>query len=212
MRNLKTSKFITFEGGEGSGKSTQIRLLADHLSEKGLDCVTTREPGGTESADAIREILVTGGNRRWSPESEALLNFAARHSHLTKTVWPALRRGAWVISDRFADSTMAYQGIAMGLGEDSINWLYEFAVGKFSPDLTLILDLPVEVGLARAQQRGSNENRYEKMEIDFHQRVRKAFLKISKSNPSRCIVVDAQSKVDEVSQKIIAAVTERFNV
>ena len=107
---------------------------------------------------------------------------------------------------------MAYQGIAMGLGEDSINWLYEFAVGKFSPDLTLILDLPVEVGLARAQQRGSNENRYEKMEIDFHQRVRKAFLKISKSNPSRCIVVDAQSKVDEVSQKIIAAVTERFNV
>lgn len=212
MRNLKTSKFITFEGGEGSGKSTQIRLLADHLSEKGLDCVTTREPGGTESGDAIRKILVTGENRRWSPESEALLHSAARHSHLTKTIWPALRRGAWVISDRFADSTMAYQGIAMGLGEDSIKWLYEFTVGKLSPDLTLILDLPVEVGLARALKRGSNENRYEKMELDFHQRVRMAFLEIAKSNPSRCIVVDAQSKVDEVQQKIISAVTERFDV
>ena len=130
-KTLRSSKFITFEGGEGSGKSTQIRLLADYLSARGLDCVTTREPGGTQSADAIRKILVTGENRQWQPVSEALLHCAARHSHLTTTVWPALQRGAWVISDRFADSTMAYQGIAMGLGEDSINWLYEFTVGNF---------------------------------------------------------------------------------
>ena len=211
-KTLRSSKFITFEGGEGSGKSTQIRLLGDYLSERGLDCVTTREPGGTEGADAIRKILVTGQNRKWEPVSEALLHCAARHSHLTTTVWPALQRGTWVISDRFADSTMAYQGIAMGLGEDSINWLYEFTVGNFSPDLTLILDLPVELGLARAQHRGSDENRYEKMNIQFHEQVRKAFLEIAKSNPSRCIVVDAHGTVDEVRQKIISAVTERFDV
>ena len=206
------SKFITLEGGEGSGKSTQIRLLANYLSEKGLDCVTTREPGGTKSADAIRKILVTGDKRQWAPVSEALMHCAARHSHLTDIIWPALKSGTWVISDRFADSTMAYQGIAMGLGKAAINWLYEFTVGSFSPDLTLILDLPVELGLERAQKRGSNENRYEKMEIEFHQRVRMAFLEIAKSNPSRCIVIDAQSRVDEVQQEIISAVTKRFHV
>ena len=209
---MRSSKFITFEGGEGSGKSTQIRLLVDYLSERGLDCVATREPGGARSAEAIRKILVTGDNVQWEPVSEALLHSAARHSHLTTTVWPALQRGTWVISDRFSDSTMAYQGIAMGLGKDPINWLYEFTVGNFFPDLTLILDLPVELGLARAKQRGSDENRYEEMNIQFHERVRMAFLEIAKSNPSRCIVIDADSTVDEVRQKIISTITERFDV
>ena len=186
--------------------------MAGYLGENGLDCITTREPGGTESADSIRKILVAGENSQWEPVSEALLHCAARHAHLKTTVWPALQRGTWVISDRFADSTMAYQGIAMGLGKDSINWLYQFTVGNFLPDLTLILDVPVELGLARARQREGNENRYENMSTQFHERVRMAFLEIARDNPSRCLVIEAHGTVDDVQQKIISAVTQRFDV
>ena len=123
---MKSSKFITFEGGDGTGKSTQIALLADHLRGRGIDCVITREPGGTPNAEMIRKLLVTGESERWDPKSEALLHFAARRSHLKDAVWPALERGDWVISDRFADSTMAYQGLGMRLGREAINALYKF--------------------------------------------------------------------------------------
>ena len=209
---MRSNKFITFEGGEGSGKSTQIVLLSDYLRKQGIDCITTREPGGTPNAELIRKILVTGESKRWDAESEALLHFAARHAHLKNTVWPKLRRGTWVISDRFADSTMAYQGVAMGLGQGPIESLYQFAVGDFIPDLTFILDVPVALGLARARRRGNHENRYENMDTQFHERVRTAFLEIANREPLRCVVVDAQNTIDDTSWAIIETVTQRFDV
>ena len=209
---MRSNKFITFEGGEGSGKSTQILLLADYLRKQGIDCLTTREPGGTPNAEMIRKILVTGESKRWDAESEALLHFAARRAHLKNTVWPTLQRGSWVISDRFADSTMAYQGVAMGLGQGSIESLYQFAVGDFIPDLTFILDLPVALGLARARQRDDRENRYENMDTQFHERVRTAFLGIAKREPLRCVVVDAQNTMDDTSRAIIHTIKQRFDV
>ena len=209
---MRSNKFITFEGGEGSGKSTQILLLADYLRKQGIDCLTTREPGGTPNAEMIRKILVTGESKRWDAESEALLHFAARRAHLKNTVWPTLQRGSWVISDRFADSTMAYQGVAMGLGQGSIESLYQFAVGDFIPDLTFILDLPVALGLARARQRGDHENRYENMDTQFHERVRTAFLEIAKREPLRCVVVDAQNTMNDTSWEIIHTIKQQFDV
>ena len=209
---MRSNKFITFEGGEGSGKSTQIHLLADYLRKQGIDCLTTREPGGTPNAEMIRKILVTGESKRWDAESEALLHFAARRAHLKNTVWPTLQRGSWVISDRFADSTMAYQGVAMGLGQGSIESLYQLAVGDFIPDLTFILDLPVALGLARARQRGDRENRYENMDTQFHERVRTAFLEIAIREPLRCVVVDAQNTRDDTSRAIIHTIKKRFDV
>ena len=209
---MRSNKFITFEGGEGSGKSTQILLLADYLRKQGIDCLTTREPGGTPNAEMIRKILVTGESKRWDAESEALLHFAARRAHLKNTVWPTLQRGSWVISDRFADSTMAYQGVAMGLGQGSIESLYQFAVGDFIPDLTFILDVPVTLGLARARQRDDRENRYENMDTQFHERVRTAFLEIAKREPLRCVVVDAQNTMNDTSRAIIHTIKQRFDV
>ena len=209
---MRSNKFITFEGGEGSGKSTQILLLADYLRKQGIDCLTTREPGGTPNAEMIRKILVTGESKRWDAESEALLHFAARRAHLKNTVWPTLQRGSWVISDRFADSTMAYQGVAMGLGQGPIESLYQLAVGDFMPDLTFILDLPVALGLARARQRGDHENRYENMDTQFHERVRTAFLEIAKREPLRCVVVDAQKTMNDTSRAIIHTIKQRFDV
>jgi dTMP kinase len=205
-------RFITLEGGEGAGKSTQVRLLAESLRDEGLMVVTTREPGGSTGAEAIRALLVEGDTNRWDGVTEALLHFAARRDHLVKTVWPALERGAWVISDRFADSTLAYQGFGHGLDPDVIASLYRVAVGHFAPDLTLVLDLPVETGLERAGTRGGAEDRYERMGLGFHQRLRQGFLGIAASNPMRCAVIDAARSPDQVHGDIMSTVRARLPV
>lgn len=203
-------RFITFEGGEGAGKSTQLRLLAEALRDEGLMVLTTREPGGSAGAEAIRTLLVEGDTNRWDGVTEALLHFAARRDHLVKTVWPALERGAWVISDRFADSTLAYQGFGHGLDPEVIASLYRVAVGHFAPDLTLILDLPVEKGLERAGSRGGAEDRYERMGLGFHQRLRQGFLGIAASNPMRCAVIDATRTPEQVAGDVLATVRARL--
>lgn len=203
-------RFITLEGGEGAGKSTQLRRLAEALREEGVMVVTTREPGGSPGAEAIRALLVEGDVARWDGITEAMLHFAARRDHLVKTVWPALERGAWVISDRFADSTLAYQGFGHGLDAEVIGALYRIAVGHFAPDLTLVLDLPVEKGLERAGARGGAEDRYERMGLGFHQRLRQGFLGIAAANPLRCAVIDAARTPDQVFADILATVRARL--
>lgn len=208
---MTDGRFITFEGGEGAGKSTQVRLLAESLRGRKREVVLTREPGGADGAEAIRTLLVSGAVDRWDARTEALLHSAARRDHLVKTVWPALERGAWVICDRFADSTLAYQGYGHGLDRALIGQLAEVTMGRFRPDLTLILDLPVEEGLKRAGGRGGAEDRYERMGLDFHQRLRQGFLAIASAEPRRCAVIDATRSPEAVHQDILAAVTTRLD-
>jgi dTMP kinase len=203
-------RFITFEGGEGAGKTTQLRLLALHLRGLGRDVVTTREPGGSTGAEQIRDLLVQGAAGRWDGVSEALLHFAARRDHLRHTVWPALRQGSWVLCDRFADSTTAYQGYGFGVALASIEQLYQLAVGDFQPDLTLILDLPAAQGLARAVARGGDNDRYERMDLAFHQRLRDGFLRIAEAAPRRCAVISAEDTVDAIAARIQTAVEQRL--
>jgi dTMP kinase len=205
-------KFITLEGGEGAGKSTQIARLADALRKAGLTVRTTREPGGSPAAETIRKLLVEGEPGRWQPMTEALLHFAARKEHLETVVLPALAAGEWVISDRFADSTMAYQGYGHRLGRAPITALYQVTVGEFRPDLTLILDLPVEAGLARTGGRGHAEDRYERMDRAFHERVRTGFLEIARGEPERCVVVDATGNLERVTALVFEAVATRLKV
>jgi dTMP kinase len=205
-------KFITLEGGEGAGKSTQIARLGERLRNKGHEVIVTREPGGSAGAEMIRKLLVEGPTDRWDGPTEAMLHFAARRDHLRATVWPALKRGAWVISDRFADSTVAYQGYGHGVDPGLLNRLYGIAVGDFAPDLTIILDLPVETGLARAASRRGTETRYESLPIEFHRHVRQGFLDIAAANPARCVVVDATQGLDAVTEAIALAAHERLGV
>lgn len=207
---MAAGKFITLEGGEGAGKSTQAERLAQALRADGLSVVRTREPGGTPNAEAIRELLLANRDDPWDPMTEALLHFAARREHLVQTILPALDKGDWVISDRFADSTMAYQSYGLGVARDAIEVLYEEAVGAFGPDLTVILDLPMEEGLARAAGRGEAADRYESMGLDFHRRLRDGFLDIARREPDRCVVLDARRTVDEISQELIATVRDRL--
>lgn len=203
--------FITLEGGEGGGKSTQVRLLAGALAARGIAVTVTREPGGAPGAEQIRALLVNGETGRWDPLSEALLHYAARREHLRHTILPALAGGRWVICDRFADSTMAYQGYGHGLGREVISALHEAVVGGLAPDLTLILDIPVEAGLGRAASRGG-EDRYERMDRKFHDRLREGFLDIARREPGRCAVIDAAGTVDEVQAAILGAVHQRLGV
>jgi dTMP kinase len=203
-------RFITLEGGEGTGKSTQARRLADRLRGDGREVVLTREPGGSPGAEAIRALLVTGGADRWSPLSEALLMYAARRDHIERTVAPALARGAWVISDRFADSTRAYQGAGGGVAPGFIEALEREVVGEAWPHLTLILDLPVEIGLARAAGRAGAETRFEGKGEAFHRRLRDAFLAIAQAEPARCAVIDASGEPDAVEAAIWRTVAERL--
>jgi len=201
-------KFVTFEGGEGGGKSTQLRLLAEALRKAGETVVTTREPGGAPGAEEIRKLLVEGDPGRWPPNAEALLHFAARAEHLAKVIRPALDAGKWVLSDRFADSTLAYQGY--GQAQD-LNWLQELRsqiVGKTEPGLTLILDLPVEQGLGRV----ATQQRYERMGKAFHERLHAGFLAIAAAEPERCTVIDATQSVEAVASDVRAAVAKKFRV
>jgi len=209
-------RFITLEGGEGAGKSTQQRGLAAWLRAGGLEGVETREPGGSAGAEEIRKLLVTGEAARWDPMTEALLIFAARRDHLRQTIQPALARGTWVVCDRFVDSTMAYQGYAQGLGREAVETLYKLVVGDLMPDLTLVLDIPVEEGLKRAKHRNGStaeaEDRYEQMDIVFHERLRAGFHDIAAREPGRCVLIDAAGDADAVGARVAAAVSQRLGV
>lgn len=202
----RRAPFITFEGGDGAGKSTQIRLLKERLERDDLDVVMTREPGGAPGAEAVRNLLVAGAVDAWTPLGEALMMSAARAEHLARTINPARARGALVLCDRFADSTMAYQGIAGGLGVHAVRRLYELVVGEDGPDLTIILDAPPAELLARAGARGDAETRFEKKGEAFQARVREAFLGIAHDEPDRCRVVDAARPADIVAADIMRLV------
>ena len=209
MTPVTRGRFITFEGGEGVGKSTQVLRLADRLRGRG-EVVVTREPGGSPGAEAIRALLVSGPVERWSPISETLLMYAARRDHIERVIAPALARGAWVICDRFYDSSRAYQGAAGGAAASLLRALEAEVVGELIPDLTLILDLPAGVGLARAAKRGQGEGRFEAKGAQFHERLRAAFLEIAAAEPKRCRVIDANADLDTVSERIAAALDERW--
>ncbi|WP_174247470.1 dTMP kinase [Methylocapsa sp. S129] len=206
-------RFITLEGGEGAGKSTQAQLLAQRLEPMGISVVVTREPGGSPGAEALRDVILSGKAAPFGPAGEAILFSAARIDHIDHTIAPALHRGAWVISDRFADSTRAYQGAAGKLDPALIASLERVAVGDVRPDLTLILDLPTETGLARAAaRRGKKEmaDRFEREDAAFHETLRQAFLDIARSEPERCAVIDADKSPQEVAEAIWACVRDRL--
>ncbi|MBL4748753.1 MAG: dTMP kinase [Magnetovibrio sp.] len=209
---MKRGRFITLEGGEGAGKSTQIALLKEVLKNKGLKVLVTREPGGSPGGEDIRTLLVNGDTHRWTPLTEALLNYAARHEHLEKVILPALKEGTWVLCDRFADSTMAYQGYGHAMDKEVIRRLHRLVMGDIRPDLTLIMDLPVEEGLKRASLRGVGEDRYERMGLDFHKRLRKGFLDIANKDPGRCVIIDATGDVGAVAMVILNEVADRLRV
>lgn len=204
-------KFITFEGGEGAGKSTQIKRLATALENSGLSVTSTREPGGSPGAETIRGLLLDTA-ADWDAPTEALLHFAARADHFTTRIAPALRKGDWVICDRFADSTRAYQGYGLGLPMDAIETLYDVALGDFAPDLTVILDVPVEIGMQRMNARDGDPDRYERMDTAFHERLRQGFLDIAAKNPDRCEVIDAAADIDTVTARIFDCVARRLGV
>jgi dTMP kinase len=205
-------RFITLEGGEGGGKSTQIARLSDALRRAGIPVITTREPGGSQAGERIRKLLVEGEPGSLGPLAEALLHYAARAEHLAHTVQPALARGAWVISDRFADSTMAYQGYGHKLGRKPIAALHKLVCGSFKPDLTLILDVPIKTGLDRAAMRPGQETRYERMDPAFHDRVRRGYLDIARREKRRCIVIDAEPDAGVVTMHILEAVSRRLHI
>lgn len=207
---MTRGRFITFEGGEGTGKSTQVRRLVDRLKAEGREAVATREPGGSPGAETIRDLLVRGAADRWSPVTETLLMYAARRDHIERVIVPALERGAWVVCDRFADSTRAYQGAAGGTDPGLIGALETFVLGPVRPDLTLVLDLPVELGLQRAAVRAGAETRFESKGTAFHARLREAFLTIASSEPDRCAVIGADQSIEAVEAAIWTTVQARL--
>ncbi|MBA43528.1 MAG: dTMP kinase [Magnetococcales bacterium] len=196
--------FITFEGGEGVGKSTQIRVFREFLEKSGLQVVMTREPGGCDNALALRKMLVEGDADHWDGLSETLLYSAARNEHLREVIRPELKNGRWIICDRFADSTHVYQGEGRGMPYDVLEYVSNIVVKDTWPDLTFVLDMPTEDGLYRARGRQENmfENRFETIEDSFHERVRQGFLKIAKKNPQRCRVIDANGTIEEVHERV----------
>lgn len=207
-----TGRFITLEGGEGTGKSTQIRRLAAALEKKGIAVLCTREPGGSPGAEEIRKLMVEGEPGRWDAVTETLLAYAARVDHVARTIGPALLADTWVISDRFNDSTFAYQGVGRGLARETIRRIDSAVLDDFAPDLTLILDLDVKTGLQRALARSGTENRFEKFGAEFHEKLRQAFLDIAKRSPERCRVIDASGTEEQVAEAIFAAVSRRFDL
>lgn len=214
---MNSGVFVTFEGGEGAGKSTQIVWLAEHLRALGKEVIVTREPGGSVGAEEIRRLLVTGEGGRWDPLSETLLLYAARRDHCLRVIEPALAAGKWVLSDRFADSTMAYQGYGLGLERETIRRLHRLILDGFEPSLTLILDLPVMTGLerslARLAREGQNaEDRYENMDMAFHERMRQGFIDIAANDPRRCKIIDANQNSQAVSDAIWTLVNSHFEI
>lgn len=205
-------RFITFEGGEGTGKSTQAALLAQRLEAVGFRVLVTREPGGSPGAEAIRHVLLSGAAQPLGAHTEAILFAAARDDHVRQMIAPALAKGDWVICDRFIDSTRVYQGTLGNLDPKFIAGLERIAVGEVRPDLTIVLDLPAEVGLRRATRRnnGNTPDRFEKETIDFHRKLREAYREIAEREPSRCVLIDATPDEATVAQMIFAAVDGRL--
>ena len=205
--------FITFEGGEGSGKTTQIQSLADHLKKhvSGSDPLLTREPGGTESAESIRQLLVTGVADRWRAATEAMLMSASRHEHIVHVLRPTLAEGRIVICDRYNDSTRVYQGFVGGVPREDIEVLNRLACGGLVPDLTILLDMDVDEGLRRAGKRVTAESRFESKGADFHHKVRQGFLDLAASDSDRFVVIDAARDVDAVAGDIVSSVMPRLS-
>jgi dTMP kinase len=205
-------KFITFEGGEGTGKSTQAAMLALRLESLGLGVQLTREPGGSPGAEIIRHVLLSGAAKPFGPEVEAMLFAAARDDHVQCTILPALEFGKWVICDRFADSTRVYQGILGQVDERLIKGLERVSIGDLMPDLTIILDVPVDVGLERIKLRrgAAKPDRFEAENTDFHQKLRRAFLAIAAAEPQRCVAIDASATKDVVAKEIWDVVKSRL--
>jgi dTMP kinase len=204
-------RFITLEGGEGAGKSTQIQVVKDYLEARGIDVIVTREPGGTTGGQEIRNLLVSGDKDKWSPLSETLLILADRAAHLERVIRPALADGKYVVCDRFFDSTRAYQGIAGGLGLEVIHQLQQPVLGTTLPDVTLLLDIDPEKGISRAQERGG-DLRFESKTLAYHQTLRQAFLDFAKQEPERMVVIDADREIEAVSADIITVLGERLDV
>jgi dTMP kinase len=207
-------KFITFEGGEGAGKSTQIRRLAERLEALGVPVLVTREPGGTPTAESIRRLLLSGLAQELGPDGEAVLFAAARADHVERVIRPALRAGRWVLCDRFVDSTRVYQGVGGGADPAMLDALDRVAVGRTRPDLTVILDVPVKVGLARAEARqsesGAGADRFERDDTAIHETRRQAYIAIAKADPERCVVVDATRSEKATAEAIWQAVAARL--
>jgi dTMP kinase len=208
----QTGRFITFEGGEGAGKSTQVRLLAAALEARAVDVVVTREPGGSPGAEDIRKLLVEGEPGRWEPLVETLMIFAARADHVARTIRPALERGATVICDRFTDSTYAYQGAGRGMPRETIRRIESISVPDMKPDLTFLLDLPADAGLQRTASRHHGETRFERFDLAFHERLRDAFREIARNHGDRCVVIDSTQSQEEVAVAIWKVVEGRFGV
>jgi dTMP kinase len=204
---MRSGVFISIGGGEGSGKSTQIALLKERLHAAGVPCLITREPGGEEGAEAIRQLLVTGDKGRWDPVAETLLFSAARVQHMKRVVEPALAAGTWVVCDRFVDSTRVYQGVGKGLSQHYVDALHTLTLGNLMPDLTFILDIDPVQGLARAASRRGHETRFEGMELAFHQQVRAGFLAIARAEPARCRVIDASESPEKIHAHVCGSLS-----
>ena len=195
---MSRGRFISFEGGEGAGKSTQIQRLKNLVVENGHQVVVTREPGGSKGAEEIRDLLVKGDPGRWDAMTELLLLYAARRDHVEKIIKPALEKGHWVLCDRFADSTMAYQGFGHGLGMDTVLSIHRASLGEFWPDVTIYMDIAPAKGLARANARMDDENRYESMDLSFHEKLRAGYKEIAAKAPDRFITIDASQDLETV--------------
>jgi dTMP kinase len=208
----RPAHFISLEGGDGSGKSTQIALLVAALNKRGIETLATREPGGSPGAEEIRRLVLTGEPGRWDVMTETLLMFAARADNVAKAIKPALAAKRWVVCDRFTDSTYAYQGAGGGLARETIRRMETLVLNDFRPDLTLILDVPTDIGLARTQGRAGDETRFEKFDTKFHERLRQAFLAIAKRDAARCVVIDASADEEAVANAIWTTVAKRYKL
>lgn len=202
---IKTGKFITLEGGEGVGKTTNLSFIKDYLQNKNIDLIVTREPGGTQLAEQIRALLLQSNNEAVTASTELLLMFAARAQHLNNLIKPALNEGKWVLCDRFTDATYAYQGGGRGMSLETINWLETFVQGELRPDLTLLLDAPVETGMARAKNRGGQLDRFELEQLDFFNKVRQTYLFLAKNSPNRIKIIKADQPLIAVQNAIAGA-------
>jgi len=207
---MTPGKFITFEGGEGAGKTTQAKMLAEALEGAGIETLMTREPGGTFGAEAIRDLVLEGTSDRWSGMTELLLMYAARLDHVEKLIKPALERGVWVISDRFSDSSMAYQGFARGLGADKVKAVHAAVMDGFEPDLTILFDIDPILAQKRVETRGEDLSRFDSESITFHNTLRDAFNDIAAENSERIFTIDAAASRDGVQTRILFAVTQKY--
>lgn len=207
---MRPGVFISFEGGEGCGKSTQTALLCKAFESADLPFISTREPGGSKGAEKIRQLLVSGDVDSWDADTETVLFYAARMDHMNRMVKPAMAEGKHVICDRFVDSTRVYQGVGKGIAPQFIEMLHHLTLGNVMPELTIICDIDPQIGLKRAHARQDNETRFESMELDFHQRIRNGFLSIAKDEPVRCVVLDASHDIKSLHEEIISLINKRF--